>query len=716
MRPSDLRLRTSIVALCMGLAMVLDASPALAISVSEGRAFAVKSGNFLLSVQDKTVGSPTQGSLFPLGSGTYAPLALDNITGVTALGLVAAYRITNDPRYLTGARMAGDYLAPRQQTGNFASADPLFLIELSEVTGETKYRDAARIGFFDALEAGTYLRRGVTYNTAAYIALVRQIRSGANANIFPWDMAKLVVASVRIDHPAKTAFRNALQEGMDAIYAGKEVLLPGGSDYDWAQCRFYDTLAIAGGVDALASIGDPTPYVALGLNYPALVGKNLVGLADFLSQKTVTNNSVPERIGAFTYLTSGDYGVPGTDAIDDAQSTEYAMGALSFFGSRYQTTLDEAFAYLTRLQLASGEVQQYWDAGSLIGTGSDWAAIEITAEALTALATVNRVEVSPSATTTVVISNGSGATVEIPPGAVQQLTEITIAPAPTDAASGYLVQAGIAYELGPAGTVFLSPVTITLPFSPSALTALGKTVNDLVILQRDGATITRITPTHIDLDRKVVTFVTTHFSVFQPGVIVDTTPPVLTLPVDIVAEATSPGGAVVTYAAFALDAVDGAVPVVCTPASGAMFPLGKTTVPCTATDLAGNVASGTFAVTVRDTKPPTIQQVKTTPDSLWPPNHQMVTVTVTASATDLVDRAPVCKVTKITSSEPENGLGDGDTAPDWLILGGLTASLRAERAGGGSGRIYTLTVACSDASGNSATATTTVRVPKSQGK
>ena len=70
--------------------------------------------------------------------------------------------------------------------------------------------------------------------------------------------------------------------------------------------------------------------------------------------------------------------------------------------------------------------------------------------------------------------------------------------------------------------------------------------------------------------------------------VVDTTAPVLTVPADIAAEATSASGAVVTYSATATDAVDGAPVVSCAPASGSTFPFGTTTVHCSATDATGN--------------------------------------------------------------------------------------------------------------------------------
>ena len=80
--------------------------------------------------------------------------------------------------------------------------------------------------------------------------------------------------------------------------------------------------------------------------------------------------------------------------------------------------------------------------------------------------------------------------------------------------------------------------------------------------------------------------------------VVDTDPPVLTLPANITVTATSPAGAAVTFAASALDAISGAVPVSYSVAPGSTFPIGTTTVEVTATDDLFNTATGTFTVTV----------------------------------------------------------------------------------------------------------------------
>jgi hypothetical protein len=87
------------------------------------------------------------------------------------------------------------------------------------------------------------------------------------------------------------------------------------------------------------------------------------------------------------------------------------------------------------------------------------------------------------------------------------------------------------------------------------------------------------------------------------GWTIDVTAPAT--PADTVAEATSPSGAIVVFEAN--DNLDPSPRLDCTRASGGAFPLGITSVTCTATDAAGNVSpSGTFTVTVRDSTAPTL--------------------------------------------------------------------------------------------------------------
>lgn len=114
-----------------------------------------------------------------------------------------------------------------------------------------------------------------------------------------------------------------------------------------------------------------------------------------------------------------------------------------------------------------------------------------------------------------------------------------------------------------------------------------------------------------------------------------------------------------------------------------------------------------------DTTAPMISELRPSEATLWAPNHRMVPITVFVTATDATSPA-ACAVVSVSTNEAVNGLGDGDSAPDWAITGPLSVQLRAERAGAGSGRIYTLRVQCQDAYGNTASASTTVTVPQSR--
>ena len=89
--------------------------------------------------------------------------------------------------------------------------------------------------------------------------------------------------------------------------------------------------------------------------------------------------------------------------------------------------------------------------------------------------------------------------------------------------------------------------------------------------------------------------------------VTDTTAPAVTPPADVTVEATSGAGAVVTFAdATAADIVDGPLAATCDHASGDTFPVGDTTVNCSATDAHGNTGTASFTATVTDTTAPVV--------------------------------------------------------------------------------------------------------------
>jgi hypothetical protein len=152
------------------------------------------------------------------------------------------------------------------------------------------------------------------------------------------------------------------------------------------------------------------------------------------------------------------------------------------------------------------------------------------------------------------------------------------------------------------------------------------------------------------------------FAVDENGVVTsddDTAPPNLTVPVDITVESTGPEGATVTFAASANDDVDGPVDAACDGGSGATFPLGPTTVECSATDSSGNIGFASFTITVVDTTPPQI----TAPANMTVEGNTTGSATGvalgTATATDAVDPSPT-----VTNDAPPF-FPLGDTVVTW---------------------------------------------------
>jgi hypothetical protein len=175
------------------------------------------------------------------------------------------------------------------------------------------------------------------------------------------------------------------------------------------------------------------------------------------------------------------------------------------------------------------------------------------------------------------------------------------------------------------------PVVAYFSFPPDTLAPLLSNVPEDQVVEAtgpDGATVDFTTPVATDnLDPSVsVSCTPASGSVFLLGntgvtcsaedaagnraeasftvSVVDTTPPALSLPGHVNQDTASSSGAAVTFTATATDAVTASLTVSCTPASGSTFAVGDTVVTCAAADAAGNVATGSFVVTVTLTSTP----------------------------------------------------------------------------------------------------------------
>lgn len=153
------------------------------------------------------------------------------------------------------------------------------------------------------------------------------------------------------------------------------------------------------------------------------------------------------------------------------------------------------------------------------------------------------------------------------------------------------------------------------------------------------------------------------------------------------------------------------------PTAAITVPLGSTTFDLSANDSALLTAIDTTTISVADTVGPAVQ-LALTPTTRWPPNHKFVTVTASLDVVDACDSAPTVRLKSITSNEPANGLGDGNTAVD---IGGadfgtadLEFAVRAERSGSSDGRSYTVVYEVVDHSGNVTEVSAIVAIPHDQ--
>jgi len=270
-------------------------------------------------------------------------------------------------------------------------------------------------------------------------------------------------------------------------------------------------------------------------------------------------------------------------------------------------------------------------------------------------------------------------------------------------------------------TGFIAGVTAAEPPSESCEPAPTLANNAPASFPR-GTTVFTVTATGVDFQNKS--------SSCQLTVnVVDTTAPSITCPAPVSVECSQAGGTPASNPTIAAALAGASATDVCDPApvvknnAPTFFPVGTTTVSFNAKDADGNTSQCTDTVSVADMTAPVVTALAANPSTLWPPDHKLRAISIVASATDICDTAPKCRITSVTSNEPVLGPGSGNTDPDWVITepgpsvspATLGVLLRSERSGTGTGRVYTINVSCSDAAGNTTAAQTKVTVSHDQG-
>jgi hypothetical protein len=192
------------------------------------------------------------------------------------------------------------------------------------------------------------------------------------------------------------------------------------------------------------------------------------------------------------------------------------------------------------------------------------------------------------------------------------------------------------------------------PAGLSGVTTIAVSYDHSVALKSDGTVVAwgynAYGQTNVPAGLSVVTAIaagTYHTLALVAGN--DSVPPTLTLPSKQTVAATSAAGATVTYAVTAVDNADPSPQVTCTPASGTVFPLGATTVACTATDAAGNTATGSFPVTVAYSWSGVLQPVNADGTSIFKSGRTVpVKFALTGASEPVTDAVATLSYAKIT--------------------------------------------------------------------
>lgn len=114
-------------------------------------------------------------------------------------------------------------------------------------------------------------------------------------------------------------------------------------------------------------------------------------------------------------------------------------------------------------------------------------------------------------------------------------------------------------------------------------------------------------------------------------------------------------------------------------------------------------------------QPPDCDNAYPSQDSIWPPNHKFVPIQI-LGLTDPDGDPVMLSILSIYQDEPVDTNGDGAFTPDGYGVGTSTAWVRAERAGGGNGRVYRITFLAEDGQGGYCNGVVSINVPHDEKK
>jgi hypothetical protein len=194
---------------------------------------------------------------------------------------------------------------------------------------------------------------------------------------------------------------------------------------------------------------------------------------------------------------------------------------------------------------------------------------------------------------------------------------------------------------------------------------------------------------------------------------VDDTSPVVNCPDAIYRRALTNCQAAVPDLSWRLRASDNCTPrkqlaIIQEPKPGTLLGVGRHEVRFIVTDEAGNRTTCATIFHVLDLSRPTFSSLTASPSLLRPAEGRMVPVVLTAQVKDNCDATPVSRIVGVRSNSSSLEAGESD----WRITGEMSLELRAALNSNRTARVYTILVACTDASGNTSLRSVHVRVSR----
>lgn len=284
---------------------------------------------------------------WPLNDGNPATISPKNTVSPIGQGLALAYDYTGDPDHLAALADAGTLLLGKQY--NFSPSDGYLAATLDDVFGVTTYTDHVKLYFYGPLAAGTYDRNGAdtNYDSTEYVNLIRNSRSGSQANLAAWDIGMGLVGAAAVGADT-SAWIAGVKAEIDELNS----------------TAYYDITGLAGAIYGLAYVGeDYNPSAG-----PHASAESLMDLGVILAGYQLAT-------GGFTW--NSGYQGEGEESI---QETAYAILALEKLNrTNYSSALQSAADYIEGVQLGTGGWESY------LGGGEN---NEITGEALWGIYTV----------------------------------------------------------------------------------------------------------------------------------------------------------------------------------------------------------------------------------------------------------------------------------------------------------------------------------------